>query len=407
LSPTFNAADGPLQRLPQGVEPIVAFELGEYRDRLDRVRSLMVERELDALLVLDPRNLFYLTGAESQGSGHLQCLIVRPDDDPCLVTWDFEGGGVLLTSWLEDIVVYSWFDDAVARLVATVEGLGLTSRRLGIELRARELSAATFARLRAGLPNATFEDAFGMVERCRLTKSPAEIAHIRAAAAITDRAVQAAYAAISPGARDTDVAAAISHATYSAGSETVCWGPIVATGYGAGIMHTSVHGRTLVPGDTVFLELTGQVHRYVAPVMRTAVLGEPIPEMVEFRDAGLAVLDVVIQTARPGITAAEVVRGAAAALGSGHDRMSFHGLYGYSVGIGFPPSWFETLGFELRADNERPLESGMVFHLPISLRKYGEFGINQSQTILITDSGAEPLSRTPAALHVIEVQAPA
>lgn len=381
----------------------IAFDADEYQRRTANVQATMVERGLDGLLLVDPRNVFYLTGVESQGAGSLQCLIVPAGDGPTLVTWDFEKGGAELTSGLADIATYTWFEDPVQRLAAAVAERGLARGRLGIELRAHELSAGTYAEIRERLPNATFEDAYGIVEGRRITKSAAEIAYIREAAAITDLAVEAAYSMIAAGVRDTDVAAAICDAVYRAGSETVCWGPVVATGYRAGIMHTSFHGRTLLPGDTVFLELSGQIHHYVAPVMRTAVIGQPTREMVAFRDAGLACIDAILGTARAGVTAAEVSRAASAELEPIRDSLHFHGLYGYSVGIGFPPSWFETLGFDLRTDNERPLEEGMVFHVPISLRKYGEFGVNQSQTILIQRDGAEALTHTSAALYPVSV----
>ena len=42
----------------------------------------------------------------------------------------------------------------------------------------------------------------------------------------------------------------------------------------------------------------------------------------------------------------------------------------------------------------------MLFHLPISLRRFGEFGICQSETILITDAGAEALTQSPRTLHI-------
>ena len=44
----------------------------------------------------------------------------------------------------------------------------------------------------------------------------------------------------------------------------------------------------------------------------------------------------------------------------------------------------------------------MVFHLPMSFRKFGEWGINQSHTMLITADGAEALTKTPARLQVLD-----
>src|SRR5690349_2438969 len=88
----------------------IAFDADEYAARLSAVRRGMAARDLDALLLVDPRNVFYLTGAESQGAGHLQCLIVRPDQPLSLVTWNFEEDNAALTSGLADIVAYGWFD---------------------------------------------------------------------------------------------------------------------------------------------------------------------------------------------------------------------------------------------------------------------------------------------------------
>jgi Xaa-Pro dipeptidase len=400
--------DRPVERPSAGQDPfpasvprIASFDPAEYQARLRRIRAGIRERGLDALLLLDSSNVFYLAGIDSQGAGHLQCLVVGLDDDPLLVTWDFERGAALMTGWIESIVTYGWFEDPMERLAETVAGLGLSSGRLGIELGARALTAGRFGALQRQLPAARLEDGYGIVEAARLTKSAAELDHIRAAAAITDAAVEAAATVIAPGRRDTDVAAEIARSVYAAGSETVCWGPIVASGYGAGLMHTSFHGRTLEPGDTVFIELSGQVHHYVAPVMRTFVLGRPTSDIVAFRDAGLAALSAVIETARPGVPAGEVARAAAARLAPIADRVLFHDLFGYSVGIGFAPSWYETLGFELREGNDRPLVEGMVFHVPLSLRRFGEFGICQSQTIVIGPDGAEPLTRTPAELRIL------
>ena len=72
------------------------------------------------------------------------------------------------------------------------------------------------------------------------------------------------------------------------------------------------------------------------------------------------------------------------------------------VGLGYPPSWIETLGFFIRTDNPAPLEAGMIFHLPMSLRVAGRLGICLSQTMLVTPDGGVPLTSTPARLAEIE-----
>src|SRR4051812_24046886 len=111
----------------------IAFDADEYAARLATVRTGMAERDLDALLLVDPRNVFYLSGVESQGAGHLQCLIVRPDQPLSLMTWNFEEDNASLTSGLGEIVTYGWFEDPVGAVVTQLGERGLQRGRLGIE----------------------------------------------------------------------------------------------------------------------------------------------------------------------------------------------------------------------------------------------------------------------------------
>ena len=398
------------------------FERSEYQRRIANVRAAMRLRGVEALLVVDPRNIYYLTGVSSQGYTHFQCVILLPTGDPSYVTWDFEAGMAASSSWLSnpdritwnettgalaegswavDVRTYAFTGDSFEPLVSILEEMGLKDAQLALEMRSLTMSAATFERLRVALPKASFIDAFGLVEGSRLRKSEAELAYMRRAAALTDRAVDAGFAAGRVGAPDTHIAAAIMNSVYLDGSDTVCWGPIVATGPNAGIGHASFTGRRLRDGDTVFLEISASVHRYVSPVMRTAVFGKPTAEMARIRDAGLASLDAVMTTARAGVPASVAAKAGMAQLADVAGTVHFHNLFGYSVGIGFPPGWFETLGFDVSLQNDALLEPGMVFHVPLSLRKFAEFGVSQSQSIVITESGAEALSSASPALREI------
>src|SRR5207244_2253297 len=130
-----------------------------------------------------------------------------------------------------------------------------------------------------------------------------------------------------------------------------------------------------------------------APMMRTGILGQPTTEQAWAADLGAAAVQTVLDTARPGIQAAEVARAAGAVVAPAVESgLRFHGNFGYHVGLGYPPTWTERLGFQLRSDNQQLLEAGMTFHLPVSLRRFGEWGVCQSRTILITETGAEPLT---------------
>jgi Xaa-Pro dipeptidase len=381
-----------------------AFPVEEYQTRLEHVKRNMAERQIDALLLVSPQNVYYLSGMDSEVVGHLrQSLIVPLKDDPTLVVWDFHSAAADNTCWLDKRVTYSSFEDPIEVILATIRQLGLQRKRLGLSQRSRWLTPYAYQRLVAGLPDAEVQNPFGVVENIRLRKSAAELVYIRQAAELTDQAVESAYNAMVVSAHDNDVAAAIMETLYSAGKESISHPPIVASGYRAGIAHSSFNGRTLAQGDTIFLEFTGRVRRYVAPVMRTAILGQPTPEMERIAEVGAQAVDTLIEEARAGVSARDVAKAGLAVIEPvlRDFDLVFHHDFGYPVGIHYPQTWHENLDFMIRVENAKPLEAGMVFHLPMSLRKHGEFGINQSHTVVITETGAEALTATPARLQVL------
>lgn len=380
-----------------------AFSQDEYQHRIEATCAGMARVDLDALLLFSPHNVNYLSGMDSENLFDFQCLVVPLTGEPFLVLLDFEQGRHDNSAWIRHRVIFdsATFADALTVTADAIQEQGLASGRLGIEQRHTPLQPWQFARLVTALPEATIEDPFGLVEDVRLVKSDEELAFMRRSAALTDRGVQAAYNCIRPGVRDYEVAAEIAKVLYGAGGDTVPWGPVVAAGYRSGVAHSTFNGYTIQAGDAVFLELTGQCRRYTSPLMRTAIVGEPTHEMRRLETGGCGAIEAIMEAARPGVPAREVAQAGMRYVTPLEEEIAFHYYFGYPVGIGYPPTWIEQLGFFIRLDNSRPLKAGMVFHLPLSLRKYGQYGVNLSQTMLVTSEGGVPLSQLPARLEVL------
>jgi Xaa-Pro dipeptidase len=372
------------------------FAEAEYRRRLAAVHARMAQRGLDGILLFGPHNINYLTGMDSENLFDPQACVVAAGADPVLVILDFERGRFDNSAWLPAPIEFDGFADPVLAFTAAVRQQGLGAARIGLEQRA--IGHDYYEKLAAALPGATLEDAFGVVEGARLVKSEVEIALMREAAAITDRAVEAGFLAIADGRPDYEVEAAICGGLYRNGSDLVCWGPIVAAGYRGGLAHSSHNGYRMRTGDIVFIEVTGQRKRYTAPLMRTAIIGKPSAQQRRIADASAGAVAAILATARAGTPACDIAAAALKPIAPVLDKVIFHHNFGYPVGVGYPPSWIETLGFFLRSNNAAPVEAGMVFHLPMSLRVAGEFGICLSHTMLVTPDGGEALTKTSATL---------
>jgi Xaa-Pro aminopeptidase len=119
------------------------------------------------------------------------------------------------------------------------------------------------------------------------------------------------------------------------------------------------------------------------------------------RTPGEAAVDTVIRLARPGATLGEVAEEAWHCIEPVADGLFLTGAFGYPMGIGFPPLWLEDVDFFIRRGRTEVFEAGMTFHVAVALRGYGAFGVNQSQSMVVTDAGGERLTTTSPRLRIV------
>jgi hypothetical protein len=122
------------------------------------------------------------------------------------------------------------------------------------------------------------------------------------------------------------------------------------------------------------------------------------PWQIEGPDAVEEGLDAVLETVKPGVLAGDVHRAWQTVL----DR---HGLVkesriGYSIGVGYSPDWGEHT-LSLRAGEETVIEQNMVVHVMLGMW-LDDWGMEMSETVAVTQSGAECLTRFPRNVQVID-----
>ncbi len=383
------------------MEKDLPFSLQEFQARLAKIRQALAERGLDGLLVHTPENIYYLTGYHTPGYYRYQTCLVPLEGEPVLLVRGFEYPNVEYLSWLERGERYEDTEDYIDRTVQVLRECRLDEARVGVEEASWFLTPRDLRQLRERLPGARFEDASGIVEAARLVKSPAEVAYIRQACAAAAAGVAAGFAALRAGATENDVAAEVLRAMVRAGSEYAGLPPFVAAGPRTAWPHATWSGRRIEPGDPLILEIGGCVRRYSGALWRCGVAGEPTAEMRRRATATRLALEETIKAMRPGTTGAEVNAVCQRVLAeAGYPGVHGHRV-GYSIGIAFPPDWGEGYIMSLQANEQRPLQAGMVFHVIPMLMTPG-LAIATTDTVLVTETGGEPLSRFNRDLYIAE-----
>lgn len=386
------------------------FGRAEYDLRLKRIRAGMRKRGLDLLIVNDVANQHYITGYDGWSFYTPQVVLVPVEDDaePVWIGRAMDAAGGLLTAWMKPENVVGFPEDHVQRadrhpmdwIARWIAGKGWGKRHIGIELEAYYYSPKAHARLVAGLPDAKFHDADLLVNWIRAVKTAAEIEYLRKASVLAQAAVTTAYDVIAPGVRECDAIARI-QAAQVAGSpdfagDITALPPTILGGENASAPHIMWSDRRFGANETIALELAGVCRRYAAGLARTLQLGKTPRRVADTAKAVLEGMEAVLQATRPGILAEDVEA-------AWRKVIQRHGLkkesrIGYSIGVAYPPDWGEHT-ISLRPGDRTVLEPGNVVHCILGMWMEG-WGIEMSETILVTERGNETLTRFPREIHV-------
>ena len=376
------------------IKPESAFPLDEYQNRISNIRKEMGKQDLDALIISVPSNMHYLVGYNTIGVDNFTCILLPLDGELAAFSVSSELPSMALSApWVEDVSAYAWpWQIGVCPLLADkLKEKGLEKKRVGVELERGGPIPKIVNKLQKLCPNADLIDCSGLFDPVKVLKSPRELEVMREAGKITSKAINDAMRAIRPGMTDNDVAAVGYHALIEGGSEFMSLHPILTAGERISFHHTSFRRNKLNVGDPVFLEYGARYHGYHAPMMRTAIIGPPSDHQKRISDAVLNTVSLVIENAKAGRSAREVAMASYKGFAGLQDEVWFMGVYGYSIGSGFPPNWADCQTF-IHEDVETPLLAGMTFHMPIVFRLPRQFGIGMSETIAITKEGCEVLT---------------
>lgn len=388
--------------------PDLPFSRDEYAQRLQKTRVSMASHELEALFVTDPSNMAWLTGYDGWSFYVHQGVLVRQDGAPLWWGRAMDAIGARLTTYMgadsirgyDDTFVQNPDKHPMRDLATVLSEQGLQSASIGVEMDNYYYSAAAHNCLENALPQADFSDATGLVNWQRAVKSETELTYMRRAARIVEEMHHVIRETAEVGMPKNMLIADIYRASVQGADGH--WGdypaivPMAPSGLDATAPHLTWDDSPLRPGESTFFEIAGAHKRYQCPQSRTLFLG-PAPQ--KYLDAEKAVLEAVeagLEQARPGKRCEDI----AIAFNNTLNRLGFEkeSRCGYAIGLSYPPDWGErTMSF--RAGDQTILEPGMTFHFMPALW-LDDGGLEITEPIVITQSGADCLCKTPRELVV-------
>ena len=385
------------------------FTVKEYKNRLKKVQLEMQKKGIELLISQDTANINYLTGYDAWSFYYSQCVIVHANsDEPLCFVRAQDAGGAFITTYLkkENIIIYdekyihTWPTHPYDALIDLIKKNKWDKINIGVEMDAHYFTAYCYEKLKKGLPNAKILDSERLVNWVRVVKSNVEIEYMKKAATISEMAMKTAMETISPDVRQCDAVAEIQRTLFRGtpeyGGEYASIATLLPTGKGTSASHLTASDKKFVNGEATIIELSGTYKRYHAPMARTINLGKPDQKKLDAMKATNEALEEGINASKPGNTANDVAEKFWAVL----DK---HGIKkesrtGYSIGIGYPPDWGEHT-LNIYKGDMTLLKPNTCYHM-IAVMQFGDWGVESSESIRITESGNELLCNFSRDLHV-------
>ncbi len=371
--------------------------------KLARVRALMAEQELDALVVRAPDNVLYLTNFWGM-KGYDACVFPR-EGEPVLVCLEASEEDAARTAWTADVRLFAGYDESdprppTTRVLDLAREAASQHERIGLEL-----SLGTQAADRMVGEPTTFThdwftgfgdvaDATPLLVAARALKTDQEIERMRLANDIAAAAMEHCKLVIEPGMSEAQIAAEWEGFVHGEGTG---WeGKVdLALGFslvwsGPGIKtFTATTSRPVVEGEPTLFEIWVCADGYWCDHTKNLVAGELTAQYRELEAGLMTVYDDAIDFAHPGASLAELDRRVRA----GIDALGFPGQPSHPIchGVGaraHEPPYAHQAGMG-------EIAAGMVLAIEPGCYMEGGGGLRVEDNFLITEAGAEKLSPFP------------
>jgi Xaa-Pro aminopeptidase len=395
------------------------FPRAEYLARYARMQQILKQHKLDALFLTNRQNLRYFAGLRDGAwdAPHFYFLTLLPaEGEPVL----FVANGfnqLVKQCWIEDVRYWPWQKEfylakesgAIALVVQTLAEKHLTTGVIGMELSPDlhvHMGQRHFDALRQSLSHAQLVDGSGTIWEIRSVKSPAEIARLRQAAAISAKGVKAGFKSLKPGMTEKQVVDIMTATMCTAGASELRFNALYAgpRALWADGMPTDY---VIQPGDLVQFDGGCVYEGYWCDFKRMAAIGEPRPAQRRFYNLAKEGLFAAIEAIRIGVPFSAPLQAAFAV----NDRAGFSAFSQWCLENGWSAIG-HSLGLDihelpgLSATNTTLIQENMVLSVEPYITMNGiypfwdaeeKFGLED--VVVVTQHGAEILTSEDLLTH--------
>ncbi|MCD6446058.1 aminopeptidase P family protein [Candidatus Bathyarchaeota archaeon] len=380
----------------------------EYRRRIEYVKKVLRKRKLDALYLTNSTSIFYLTGYSFIATERPIAVVIPLDGKITFMGPLLEKDNVpLKTRIIEDVKTYLDYPGEKHPIDCFAEFLkemGLANKRIGIDNKAGAGGIWGYRGppITKKLREAKFVDMKDLVPSMRLIKSEEEINLIKESAKWANLAQNLLQEYTEEGLWDVEISLT---ATYEAsmimkktlGSDyeplrrtiPVSAGFRGQVGEMSAIPHSMATKRVIRKGDVVVTGAGADVGGYSCELERTMIVGEPTAKQKRYFNVMVKAQEEAFKLFKPGVKCSDIDKATFQVFKKAGLTQLVRHHSGHGLGLeSHEPPWLDM-------GNDEVLKAGMVVSCEPGIYEPGFGGFRHSDTVLITEDGAEIITYYP------------
>ncbi len=342
---------------------------------LDKLRQLMEENAIDAVIISEDRNKRYYSGY----TGTDAYLLILAESRFLITDFRYIEQAKAQCPGYE--IIEAFGQKAYEFIKQTCEETG--AKRIWFE--DDTLTFKEYTDIKAALDPLELVPDSGSIAKPRILKTPKEVNNIRKAAKLADKGFLHILDFIRPGVTEREIALELEFFLRENGSEGLAFPIIAASGPNGALPHAEPTDDKLEYGTLITLDFGCVVNGYCSDMTRTVALGEPPEKLKEVYHIVLEAQKRALDFLKPGISGIEADKQA-------RDHIFSHGYgdyFGHGLGHGVGLNVHEAPRLSPRG--ETILEPGMVVSVEPGIYLPGLGGVRIEDLVVITENGFDNL----------------
>ena len=365
-----------------------------YDQRIAKARNRMEDAGISLLVITPSSDLMYLTGYSKPATDRLTALLLTEHDSYFLCP-AVEKNNLKEVDCQAAPIFWEDSGDPFKKMYSVLSASPGISRKSYIKAAvAGRMQSSCLIRLMELYPGVSWNNADSVLVPLRKSKTPEEIAVIRRAQEMAERAFARLLENGLEGKTERQLSEQLMKLRLEEGFDAV--GPgLIACGPGSASPHPILSDNKVQAGDTVMFDFGGTYKGYHADMTRTCAVGYASDEFKEVYSIVLEAHLAVLKAAAPGTACRDMdLAGRSIIERAGYGAYFTHRL-GHGIGLDIHEPPFAS------ASEEGVLETGNVISNEPGIYLPGQFGIRIEDLIVITEKGCESLNTMTKELMIV------